>query len=223
MDHRVNRGIVSVAVTAIAVGVSAVVAASVLPQDDIQLAQTPMEEKHRDDADYQQRQNFDKSQSDAAAAAARARAEDEARRRADDLARQQAQDAARQKQLDEMRERMRAWEKDFRFPDLDDLEWRRWAPEIDVGREGFRGSSSGTVIENGRKFAWSIADDGRVQVTEQESADAPERCTNPMPAFAVTSVKTTCESGFACAAASSGTISAVPAIATAVPLVMTVS
>ena len=55
------------------------------------------------------------------------------------------------------------------------------------------------------------------------SADAPERCTNPMPAFAVTSVKTTCESGFACAAASSGTISAVPAIATAVPLVMTVS
>jgi len=84
-------------------------------------------------------------------------------------------DARMQKQLDEIRERMRAWEKDFRFPDLDDFEWRRWAPEIDVGREGFHGSSSGSVIENGRKFAWSVADDGRVKVTEQESADAPER------------------------------------------------
>lgn len=97
-----KRGIVGLAVIAIAIGLSMVMAAAVAS------AQTPMQEKRRDDADYQQRLLEQQDRSGEAADAARARAEDEARRRAAEQSRQQSQDAGRQQQLDDLGKRYRS-------------------------------------------------------------------------------------------------------------------
>ncbi len=72
------------------------------------LAQTPLIEKQRNDADYRQRQYLDQARADAIAAAARAQAEDNARRRAADLAHQQSIDAAHRQQLEYQEKRFRS-------------------------------------------------------------------------------------------------------------------
>jgi biopolymer transport protein ExbB/TolQ len=97
-----KRSIVGLAVMAIAIGLSMVLAAAVVS------AQTPLQEKRRDDADYQQRLLEQQNRSNAATEAARARAEEDARRRAAEQSRQQSQDSARQQQLDDLNKRFRA-------------------------------------------------------------------------------------------------------------------
>jgi len=44
----------------------------------------------------------------------------------------------------------------------------------DVGGS-FRGSSSGSIVENDKKLSWTVEEDGRVKVTTQDGKDAPER------------------------------------------------
>ncbi len=97
-----KRGIVGLALVAIAIGLSVVMVAAVVS------AQTPMQEKRRDDADYRQRLLEQHNRSGAAADAARALAEGEVRRRAAEQARQQSQDADRQQRLDDLIKRYRS-------------------------------------------------------------------------------------------------------------------
>lgn len=97
-----SRTITALALAAIVLGGAMVFAASKLPVEDTQIAQTPLIDKHRGDQDYQHRLDADKARADADAAAARAAAEDDARRRAADLVRQQSEDANRQQQLNNL-------------------------------------------------------------------------------------------------------------------------
>lgn len=78
-------------------------------------------------------------------------------------------------QMEEMRRRMEAFRRDLDAGRWFDEHLRGLVPDVDFGRETARASSSGTVVENGRTFAWSIDETGRVKVTTRDGPGAEER------------------------------------------------
>jgi len=48
-------------------------------------------------------------------------------------------------------------------------------PELDGQSGAFRGKSDGTIVENDKRTAWTIDEDGRVKVTIQDGKDAAEQ------------------------------------------------
>lgn len=73
-----------------------------------------------------------------------------------------------EREFEDMRRRMDEWQRGF--------DWDDWVPqfESEAGRAPARGRSSGSVVENGNSFTWSIDETGKVRVVTKDGPDAKE-------------------------------------------------
>jgi hypothetical protein len=72
------------------------------------------------------------------------------------------------RRMEEMRRRMAEWEKD--------IDWDAWMPQVDASDPlPPGGTSSGTVVENDKRFAWTIDGTGKVKITVKDGQDAAEK------------------------------------------------